>query len=122
MLESSTARRNRMSKRTNSNSPANNKKPTDSRPFSLSRPLPNSALVPDPEDFAAWCEHPTTRYVAAAYERAALAQREDWLKKSWSSADLDPIERATLMARADAYSAFLETGLEGYVAIMEMQS
>lgn len=122
MLESSTARRNRLSKRTSSSSPASNSKPTNDKPFSHSRPLPNSANVPHAEDFAAWCEHPCTRYVAAAYERAALAQRDDWLKKSWSSAELDPTERATLMARADAYSAFLETGLEGYVAIMEMDT
>lgn len=51
-----------------------------------------------------------------------MAQRDDWLRQSWSSAELDPIERATLMARADAYMAFLETDLEGYFKIMEMRT
>lgn len=60
-----------------------------------------------------------TRYVARVYQAAAGAQREDWLRQSWSLAPLDETVRATLMARGDAYMAFLETSLDGYQAIME---
>lgn len=60
-----------------------------------------------------------TRYVARVYQVAAEAQRTDWMHQSWSSAPLNEINRATLLARADAYMAFLETPLSGYEDIME---
>lgn len=99
------------------------KSPQD-HPSSRARPSPDrrgNGLTPTPDEFAAWAEHPVSRYVAAAWERAADAQRADWLAKSWSASPLDPILREVLMARADAYMAFLETGLEDYMRIMEME-
>ncbi len=34
------------------------------------------ALVPHPEDFAAWCEHPVSRFIATVYARVADKQHE----------------------------------------------
>jgi len=82
------------------------------------RPKPDRlAVTPHAEDFAAWCEHPVTRFVAGAFEQSAHAQRDAWTEMSWRAGQLDPIKHAELRARADAYMAFLETGLERYVEL-----
>ncbi len=83
-------------------------------------PKPDARIAPTADEFESWCAHPTTRFVAAAFEAAALAQRTEWMTASWSpTADPDFLRlyRLELMARADAYSAFLETGLERYVEL-----
>lgn len=77
------------------------------------------AQVPHPEDFAAWCEHPVTRFVAAAWMHAAQAQCEAWMAASWSQGVADPAKLIELRTRADAYSAFTETGLDQYAALLE---
>lgn len=88
--------------------------------FTGARPLPRADHVPQPEEFAAWCEHPVTRYVAAAHAAAAELQRHQWLKMSWSAEPLNEVARAELRARADAYRAFYETDLQHYMKIMEL--
>lgn len=76
-------------------------------------------MVPHPEDFAAWCDHPVTRFVATAMQAAAEQQREVWFAKSWGQGDCDPQTLTELRTRADAYMAFLETGLKHYAALLE---
>ena len=93
-----------------------------SKPFSHNRPSPSNGYLPTPEEFAAWTEHPVSRFVAAAYKAGAKAQRDEWARISWSDAPLSEVTRAVCMTRADAYMAFLETGLEGYVGMLEMIS
>lgn len=89
-------------------------------PMRPALPRPDyGANSPDPEDFAAWCEHPVTRFVAAAMARAAERQRDEWTRQSWGQGACDPIELNTLRTRADAYMAFLETGLREYVGLIE---
>lgn len=80
---------------------------------------PDSRIIPTTDEFESWTQHPVTRFVAAAWEAAALAQRDDWLARSWGGSNCDPLELRTLQTRADAYSAFLETGLEQYVGIVQ---
>lgn len=80
---------------------------------------PDARAIPTQEEFDAWAQHPTTRFVAAAWEIAALAQKDDWMAKSWLGNQADPMELKALQTRADAYSAFLETGLEQYVGIVQ---
>ncbi len=77
------------------------------------------AQVPHPEDWDAWTQHPTTRFVATAMHAAAEQQREAWFAKSWGNGDCDPQTLTELRTRADAYMAFLETGLEQYAALLE---
>jgi len=77
------------------------------------------ALIPHPEDFAAWCEHPVTRFVASVWAKAALKQRDAWTEMSWESGQVDPIALTELRTRADAYRAFLETGLDDYAKHFE---
>lgn len=82
------------------------------------RPEPTGYL-PTEDEFAAWCEHPVTRFVATAYANAAQAQQDEWLKVSWSNQELDPMAHKELRTRADAYEAFLETGLSEYVGFAQ---
>jgi hypothetical protein len=83
----------------------------------MTLPRPDARITPTADEFDAWCEHPVTRYVAAAWQAAAVAQREAWTAASWSSGEADPNTLLELRTRADAYSAFLETGLERYVEL-----
>ena len=83
------------------------------------RPKPDpKATSPSPEDWAQWCEHPITRFVALAWEAAALKQRDEWVTNSWNSGEPDQLVLIELRARADAYMAFLETGLDDYERIL----
>ncbi len=77
------------------------------------------ARVPDPEDFAVWCEHPITRFVATVWQIASEAQRDEWTALSWGTGVADPLILTELRTRADAYRAFLETGLEQYAKLIE---
>lgn len=86
--------------------------------MALPKPDPR-ALVPHPDDFDAWCEHPVTRFIATAFEAAALKQRETWTEASWGTGEADPAQLNTLRTRADAYMAFLETGLNDYAKLIE---
>jgi hypothetical protein len=81
------------------------------------RPRPDARVAPSLEEFAAWTEHPVTRYVAAAWLAGARMQREAWAEASWNSGKAEPQTLGELRTRADAYSAFLETGLERYVEL-----
>jgi hypothetical protein len=82
-------------------------------------PKPDTRVTPSQDEFSAWAEHPVSRFVAAAFARAAEQQREAWVDQSWATGQADPNELAILRARADAYMAFLETGLERYVELNE---
>lgn len=75
--------------------------------------------VPHPEDWDAWCQHPITRFVASAMQRSAELQREAWSAASWGQGSCDPLLLNTYRTRADAYMAFLETGLESYAKLIE---
>jgi hypothetical protein len=84
------------------------------------KPKPDpKALIPHPEDFAAWCEHPITRFMATAWQRGAELQQLAWVETSWRKGNADPLELNTLRTRADAYMAFLETGLNDYAKLIE---
>lgn len=78
---------------------------------------PDARIAPSPDEFEAWAQHPVTQYVAAAFKASAEAQRDAWAEQSWGTGQADPIELAVLRARADAYMALLETGLERYVEL-----
>ena len=54
----------------------------------------------DPEDFAAWREHPVTQAVFAELARMAEDRREMWMAQSWNSGKVD--ERALAMLRGQA--------------------
>lgn len=84
-------------------------------------PKPDSRHTPTEDEFAAWCEHPVTRFVAAGWERAADLQVDAWSDAFLSAppdTDLNT-KRLELVTRADAYMAFLETTLSDYVSIFE---
>ncbi len=65
--------------------------------------------APSADDFAAWRDNPVTRYIMLAARTAAEANKQAWVDASWDSGRSDPVELATLRARADAYMALTET-------------
>lgn len=81
-------------------------------------PKPDARFIPTQEEFDAWAEHPTTQFVAAAFEKSALAQREAWVVESWATGEADPKKLHEYRVRADAYSVIFETELKAYVDIL----
>jgi hypothetical protein len=69
------------------------------------------------EEFLLWKEHPITRWVLTAANRAAALQREAWIAKSWEQGEASPLALSELRTRADAYSALDETTYEGWRAM-----
>lgn len=84
----------------------------------LPKPDPK-AIAPSETDWAQWCEHPITRWVAAAWQKSAEKQKQAWLRESWSFQEPSHLALATYRARADAYMAFLQTGLENYESALK---
>lgn len=83
-------------------------------------PVPDhNYIIPDDEDFAAWCEHPTTRFVAACFEKASEKNRELWEEISWIQGNCEATKLVELRTRADAYLAFLQTTKENYANIIK---
>jgi hypothetical protein len=74
-------------------------------------------IAPDPEDFAAWAEHSVTRFVALAYERAALEAKRVWIVKSWQGGEANPDTLRDLRTTADCYRSFLEASLNDFIAM-----
>lgn len=64
------------------------------------------------DDFLIWREHPVTKWVFAAIERGAEAQREEWVRMSWDGGQSDPLALLSLRERADAYRALMDTCFE----------
>lgn len=83
------------------------------------KPLDGAVILPDPEDFAQWCEHPMTRFVATAFAAAAEAQRRAWLARSWEHGEADQNKLTELRTRADAYLALLQTPLSAYAGFIK---
>ena len=74
----------------------------------LATPKPESRLIPTEEEFAAWCEHPVTRFVAASHANKAEDCKKEWVGRSWRDGVADQVILAELRARADTFSAFVE--------------
>ena len=90
-------------------------------PFVAKRPEPyhGAALMPSPEDFAAWCDHPVTRFVATAFRDAALVQKQAWTDASWKAGKADALQLAELRTRADAYNAMFQTTLPQFAEFIK---
>lgn len=88
-------------------------------PFAKATPVVDYNInVPHDEDFAAWCEHPVTKFVAVCFEKASDKNREQWEELSWIQGNSNPETLLELRTRADAYRAFLETTKESYEHII----
>ena len=73
--------------------------------------------APSRDEFAAWRDHPVTRFVMAGVSVAAEAQRNTWMEASWSHGALSEITRERLMTRADAYLGFTTLTVEDAYAL-----
>lgn len=79
-------------------------------------------IIPTQEEFFVWCENPVTQFVALAWKTAGELQKEDWIKKSWEGGNADPVELVKCKVREDAYLAFLQSGYEDYLAIVQTKN
>lgn len=66
-------------------------------------------------------EHPVTKWVQEACQRASDAQKEEWDKVTWDGGQCDPLMLMELRTRADAYRALAETPYEGWCAVLEVE-
>jgi len=73
--------------------------------------------TPSEEDFAAWCEHTVTRWVATAWANAADKLRTEYMVTAWSSGDPAPELLAASRAEAKAYLSLLHANRSDYDAI-----
>jgi hypothetical protein len=71
------------------------------------------------DDFLAWQDHPVSRWVFAAVERAAEAQKAEWERQSWEAGDVSPLVLMELRTRADAYRALFETTFDQWSLMHE---
>lgn len=89
-------------------------------------PKPDTRITPTADEFDAWCEHPVSRWVAAAYAAAADAQAAQWAGYFTSAPgkDAPPLEslRTELFTRMDAYRAFLQTTHKDYAKLLADQA
>lgn len=75
-------------------------------------------MPPSRDDFARWRDDHVTKWVLAALEADARAQKATWDDASWNRAAWDPngVSRDLLIelrTRADAYRAMAELNYEG---------
>lgn len=70
-------------------------------------------MPPSREDFAAWQNDPTTRYVVRALEADAQAQERAWRELSWVNGHANQLQLLELRTRADAYRAMAELNYDG---------
>ncbi len=77
--------------------------------------IDTNCQIPDYEDFAVWCEHPVTIFVATALKNYSEQLKQDWLTASWEGGISDPLTLSKLSSFASAYAAFAESGKDDYV-------
>lgn len=53
------------------------------------------------DEFAAWYDHPVTKWVRAGLSREAQQVREGWLTAAWDAGQLDPILKERAFNRWD---------------------
>ena len=82
----------------------------------MARPIPRAKPVPTPEEWAAWCAHPVSEWVAAVFEAKANECRDAWLRQSWAAGDANPALLVELRTRADNFRAFLDSNWKDYAA------
>lgn len=70
--------------------------------------------APARDEFAAWRDDPTTRFVFAALAFAEAEQKDAWFEASWAKGEANALLLTELRTRADAYAALLETDYEGF--------
>lgn len=93
------------------------------KPVSQPKPLPTPQPTtlrhnPTADEFAMWCQHPVTEWVAKAYAIGVDANTASWTAMMNNDATPDDLLRAKIefQTRADAYSAFLQSTHANYLS------
>ncbi len=73
------------------------------------------------DEYAAWLEHPVTRWVMLAMDAQAEAQREAWIERSWVAGKAEPEALAELRVRADTLKAMREADYFDLCAALEQE-
>lgn len=82
--------------------------------FSDATPVKDMKHVVSPsyEDYAQWCEHPITRYVATAFYMHAIQLKKAYVDASWYTNEPNPLELMQYRTMARGYDAFAYTKKE----------
>ena len=80
---------------------------------------PKFEFTPSYEEFAAWCRHPVTSYVAKALNAISERYKTEWADDVWISGQADPIVLNRYRAYADAYASFSQSKRDDYVRAFE---
>lgn len=72
-------------------------------------------VSPSEEEFEAWRDSPTTRWVFAACAIAAAENKRVWDEASWDTGNCSPELLLELKTRADAYLALEQTTYDGWL-------
>jgi hypothetical protein len=67
-------------------------------------------VAPTRDEWAAWRDDPTTRFVMAALRNAVAAQKQAWDDFSWQGGCADQLALSEYRTRADAYES-IEAGV-----------
>jgi hypothetical protein len=80
---------------------------------------------PSADEFALWCAHPVTRWVAKAYALGIAANERLWesaLRDGSPTAEHLNMLRKEIHTRVDAYEAFLQSTYANYLATVDPET
>lgn len=80
---------------------------------------PKFEFTPTYEEYAAWCRHPVTGFVALAMLNLSESFKREWLVCSWGDGAPDPLMLARFKAYSDAYLSFTQSKRDDYVRAIE---
>ncbi len=95
-------------------------RPSPDERFKDAVPEPTAfTFVPTYDEFAAWCRHPVTGYVATAMNEIADRYQKEWAQLSWDQGTCDPLILTRYKAFAEAYRSFSLSKRDDYVNILQ---
>jgi hypothetical protein len=80
---------------------------------------PKFDFTPSYEEFAAWCRHPVTSYVAQALMAISERYKTEWSDHAWGTGTIDPLMLSRYRAYSDAYASFSQSKRDDYVRAFE---
>lgn len=64
------------------------------------------------DEFDIWLKDPVTKWIMAAVQNAAEADKAEWIRQSWDSGSADPMQLLELRTRASALTELQDNDFE----------